>query len=598
MSAEDRLDDLAGSVLDGRPVDWGTAEREGEVNGESSSVRAMRDLARIADLSRELQRPPLPAEHSSPGPETKSVSEPKRWGHLTLLELVGTGAMGEVWRAWDPTLQRDVALKFPWPKSSESEAGSDEALVGEARALARVSHPGVVVVHGIADHDGRAGIWMEFLRGSTLAAEIERRGALPVREVARIGIDLCSALEAVDRAGLVHRDVKPANTILESDHRVVLTDFGLGWRLALAPAGTPGSWGTPLFMSPGLLTGEPASHHSDLYALGVTLRWALTGHPPFRSQLVEELRTEVTRGPSTALSVERPDAPPAIVSAIEGAMGSGSGERIRSASEMMTLLKRGLSEAEPTASRRRSARTVAMIALLAGALAAALWIGPRLRTDGGPVHAPALTGGTSDNTSAGEGASGTLGSYTVDATFISRTGGGYRKLREGDRVAPGDRISMEFHATLPLWVYVLNEDERGETYLLFPQPLFDTANPVTSESTVVLPGPIGGRENAWTVTSRGGREHFLVVASVEPVAEIEAELKRLPAVRLDRPVRYALVPPRTLERLRGVGGITPLPPESSPRRAGVFERFQGLTGRETVAHGIWARTISLENPTR
>jgi hypothetical protein len=239
-----------------------------------------------------------------------------------------------------------------------------------------------------------------------------------------------------------------------------------------------------------------------------------------------------------------------------------------------------------------------MVALLAGTFAAALWIGPRLRTDGRAVPAPAVTGGTSGNTSAGEGASGAVGSYTVDATFISRTGGGYRKLRAGDRVAPGDRISMEFHATTPLWVYVLNEDERGETYLLFPQPLFDTANPVASESTVVLPGSIGGRENAWTVTSRGGREHFLVVASVEPVAEIEAELKRLPAVRPDRPIRYARVPSKTVERLRGVGGVVPLPPESSPRRAGVFERFQGLTGRETVTRGIWARAITLENPTR
>jgi hypothetical protein len=594
MSAEDRLEDLAGSVLDGKVVDWNTAEREGRAAGGDSSVRAMRDLARIVDFSKELQRSPSRAEDASPA-TAGFVAETKRWGHLTLLELAGTGAMGEVWRAWDSTLQREVALKFPQARG----AASNQTLVEEARALARLRHPGVVSVHGIAEHDERVGIWMEFLRGPTLHDEIERRGALPAREVARIGIELCSALEAVDRAGLVHRDIKPGNVILESDGRVVLTDFGLGWRRNLEGAGDARPSGTPLFMSPGLFAGEPASSHSDLYALGVTLRWALAGHSPFKSRLVEDLRTEVSRGPATALSAEQPSAPEAIVSAIEGAMSQDSGARIRSASEMAALLKRGLLEADRNGSRSRAARTIAIVALLAGALAAAIWIAPRLRSGGrAPARTSEISGGAPGTAPAGGGATQATGPFMVDATFISRTGGAYRSLRSGDRVSPGDRLSLEFHGTRPLWVYVLNEDERGETYLLFPQPLFDTANPIAPESTVVLPGTIGGRENAWTVTSRGGREHFLVVASAEPVREIESELKKLPGVRPDRPVRYAPVDPRTVERLRGVGGVAPLPPESSSRRADAFERFRGLAGRETVTHGIWARTITLDNPAR
>src|SRR5678809_1048651 len=126
-------------------------------------------------------------------------------------------------------------------------------------------------------------MWMEFLRGPTLAEEIERRGALPVVEVVRLGTELCAALEAVDRASLVHRDIKPANVVLESDGRVVLTDFGLGWRSGTGEK-APRRSGTPIFMSPEILAGEAPSHRSDVYALALTLRWALTGQPPLRAR--------------------------------------------------------------------------------------------------------------------------------------------------------------------------------------------------------------------------------------------------------------------------------------------------------------------------
>ena len=187
----------------------------------------------------------------------------------------------------------------------------------------------------------------------------------------------------------------------------------------------------------------------------------------------------------------------------------------------------------------------------------------------------------------------------MEARLVGRTRGAYRRLTPGDRIAPGDRLSLEFHASRPMWVYVLNEDERGESYLLFPQPLFDVANPIQPDSTAVLPGPIGGRENTWTVTSRGGREHFLVVASPEPVPDIETELRKLPAARPGRPVQYAVVEPGAVDRLRGVGGVTPVPASERPhRRAGAFERFQALAGRETVSRGVWVRQITLENPDR
>lgn len=578
--SDDRLDALAGSVSDGRPVDWDGAETEAQDAGGQESVRALRDVARIVEFNRGLQRSPLPG--SDPALATP---EPERWGALTLLERVGAGATGEVWRAWDARLRREVALKFLRIRGTSADGVPSEArLLEEARALARVRHAGVVAVHGIAEHDGRVGLWMEFLRGPSLAEEIERRGPLPASEVARIGLELCRALEAVDAAGLV-----------------VLTDFGLGSRRGVGDGDPRRVSGTPIFMSPGLLEGDQATARSDLYALGVTLRWALTGRAPFRSTTLEELKAEAKAGPATSLAEESPGAPPALVAAIERAMAPDARDRFASASEMAAALRAALAAIEGgRGSRVRARRGIAVAAIVCAAVAAALWLAPRLS---GPRTATTAggAGAARERAAGGDAASGPapVAVYDVEASLVNRSGGAFTRLAPGDRISPGDRLSLEFRASRSLWVYVLNEDERGETYLLFPKPLFDVANPIPADSVAILPGAIGGRENAWTVTSRGGREHFLVVASPRPVPEIEAELARLPAARPGRPIEYAAVGASTVERLRGVGGVSPLPSDA-PRAdaARAFERFQALAGRETVAQGIWARRITLENPLR
>ena len=363
-------DTLTASVTDGRTVDWSRAESVARDAADKARVRGLRDLAQIAEHHRRLQRSPASSGGAERGAGAMPSTGPEQWGNLTLLELVSAGASGEVWRAWDVWLEREVALKFlltvHGPEAGEAE---DAKLLDEARVLARVRHTGVVALYGIAEHDGRVGMWMELLRGHTLEMEIERRGGLPPREVVRIGLELCRALEAVESAGLVHRDIKPANIVLDTGGRTVLTDFGLGRRLALANQVVWGSSGTPLFMSPELLAGEPATARSDLYALGVTLRWALTGQPPFRARNLEELLVEAAAGPSTKLSAERPDVPLSLIQPIERAMAPQVEARYASATQFAEALESALRDMSTKGSRarrrrRRTAFATAVIALL------------------------------------------------------------------------------------------------------------------------------------------------------------------------------------------------------------------------------------------
>ena len=192
-----------------------------------------------------------------------------------------------------------------------------------------------------------------------------------------------------------------------------------------------------------------------------------------------------------------------------------------------------------------------------------------------------------------------VGKYSVDPSFLRRDDRGTTRLVTGDRVKPGDRLSLEVRTTRPAWVYVLNEDERGERYLLFPQPRFDAHNPLPPIPRSCCPAPSGARRHAWTVTSAGGREYMLVVASPQPVPELEADLDRLPAAQPGRPIDYARVGETTVERLRGVGGVSELPrqeaPPASPPRA--FDRFRALAVGLGV-QGVWIRQVVLENPSR
>jgi hypothetical protein len=211
-------------------------------------------------------------------------------GRYRLQDPIGRGAMGVVWRGRDELLHRDVAVKevmvTAGPAAGDSRrtigTASYQRTLREARAAARLSHPGVVTIFDILDEAGSPWIVMELICGRSLDQVIAEDGPLPPRPAAQVGASLLSALAAAHAAGVLHRDVKPANVLVAADGRVVLTDFGIA-KVGADPGLTQVGMvvGTPGFTPPERIRGEPATPASDLWSLGATLYAAVEGRGPF-----------------------------------------------------------------------------------------------------------------------------------------------------------------------------------------------------------------------------------------------------------------------------------------------------------------------------
>ncbi|WP_210586035.1 serine/threonine-protein kinase [Streptomyces sp. GESEQ-35] len=207
-------------------------------------------------------------------------------GRYRLLSVLGEGGMGTVWRARDEALHREVAVKevrAPVGLAAAQVERMYTRLEREAWAAARISARGVVTVHDVATDDGRPWVVMEFVRGGSLADVIGSQGALTPREAARIGAEVLAALRAAHGAGVLHRDVKPANVLLADDGRVVLTDFGIATVEGDSALTMTGELvGSPEYLAPERALGRNPGPASDLWSLGALLYTAVQGRSPFR----------------------------------------------------------------------------------------------------------------------------------------------------------------------------------------------------------------------------------------------------------------------------------------------------------------------------
>jgi serine/threonine protein kinase len=345
----EHLAGLVASVADGWPQDWDALEARAADDRTRRALKSLRVVAAIADSKRGLppsesphggdgsEAPRLGGESAPAGPEApppRARPAYDQWGRFVLLRKLGEGAYGDVYQAHDTQLDRDVALKLL--KSSASSAATARRLLAEARMLARVRHPNVASVYGAGEHDGRAGMWMELVRGVNLEELLHARGPMSASEAALVGLDLCRALAAVHGAALVHRDVKASNVMREVGGRIVLTDFGAGRCRGLEPKRQLA--GTPLYLAPEVLAGSEATVLSDIYSLGVVLFRLVTAGYPRRASRFGDLLDIRSAGTPTSLRDLRPDLPEAFVAAVEQALAFDPAARTQSAGALRAAL--------------------------------------------------------------------------------------------------------------------------------------------------------------------------------------------------------------------------------------------------------------------
>ena len=268
-----------------------------------------------------------------------------RLGHYHVLEVVGQGGMGVVFRALDDKLQRVVAIKT-LASQFASISAARQRFVREARAAAAVTHDNVINIYAVEDAGPAPYMVMQFINGPTLQQKLDSTGQLSLKEILRIGLQIAEGLAAAHRHGLIHRDVKPANILLENGvERVKLTDFGLaraGDDASLSQTGVVA--GTPMYMSPEQAEGEPVDCRSDLFSLGSVLYAMCTGRPPFRAPTAVAVLKRVCEATPRPIREINPDLPPWLEELVARLHSKTPADRGASAQAVAELLARHLAE--------------------------------------------------------------------------------------------------------------------------------------------------------------------------------------------------------------------------------------------------------------
>lgn len=289
----------------------------------SAAVRALRGgahdyLTKPVKLERLLEAVSV-ALATAPPPESR-----KRIAHYEIVREIGSGAMGNVYEANDTVLERTVALKVLSPDLT-SDPGQEALLLKEARAIAKLSHPGIVVVYEAGRDEGKLYVSMEFIAGGSLSRRLQQEGGpLDAATAAGITLQIAEAIHVAHEAGIVHHDLKPQNIMLAANTRVKVVDFGLakGVRLYGEPKDGGAFRGTLSYASPEQLRMEPTDRRTDVYSLGVILYEMLAGtHPfPLEPGLLGGLARRIAAGDVVRPIREVEGVPPALAALIERMM--------------------------------------------------------------------------------------------------------------------------------------------------------------------------------------------------------------------------------------------------------------------------------------
>lgn len=446
-------------------------------------------LERGGDEILEPPDPTVPSHTLRPG---------TRIGRYVVEGPIGGGGMGVVYRAYDPQIERHVAVKVL--RAAVSGPEHQRRFLAEVRALGRLPHECVVRVFDVGEYQGRPYLVTELLAGEDVGALIARNRRGDLRRQLRLLIEIAEALRAVHAAGIVHRDVKPSNIFVTSDGHVKLLDFGIARPIARGPEAPSAIVGTPEYMSPEQVRGEPATPASDVYAFGVMAFELLTGRRYHKGGLADVLH-DVLHRPVTVTALT-PGCPPTLVDLVKRATVKDARARIQTFDEVIDLLRVAERELEPTAShtvRRWMAAGLGLIAAAALTWAGGSWLlpAPAAPEPDTPIPGAATTapaGGLSIQLLTD--ASGARPVSLAETPLV---------LRQEDRF----RLLVSAHDEGHL--YVLAEPDAADTlHMLFPTPtsyagssrVWPAEARSVPEHSWLYFGETAGVERLWVVWSR------------------------------------------------------------------------------------------------
>jgi eukaryotic-like serine/threonine-protein kinase len=263
----------------------------------------------------------------------------RQLGGYRIEQFVGRGGMAWVFRAFHEMLQRPCAIKVLDPALVRRQPAAVNMFVSEARAAASLVHPHVVTVHNVGEQDDQHFIELEYISGQSLQSLRVNQPSLTPTEATGYLLQTCSALAAAHRQGLVHRDFKPANILVREDGVAKLADFGLAKRVAASHLETQGLSGTPYFMAPELFRGASGTPSSDVYAVGVSYYYLLTGSFPFTSRSLVQLEQLHAHADIPDPREVHPEIPEVAVTALRRAMAKRPEDRFRDGDELHDELR-------------------------------------------------------------------------------------------------------------------------------------------------------------------------------------------------------------------------------------------------------------------
>ena len=330
-----------------------------------------------ADVPTTPDSTPRTSAPTLPGAGLQSTGTMQQVGRYLIRERLGRGGMATVFKAHDPTINRDVAIKF----LHASLCADDEyraRFLREARAAGGLSHPNIVVVHDVGEIDGRPYMAMELIDGVSLAEELEKNKQMPIRDVVVMGMQLARALDYAHGRGIVHRDIKPGNIMrLAGSQTIKVTDFGIahmddrGDDTDAAQHTRIGDvLGTPQYMSPEQANGDKLDGRSDLFSTGIVMYQMLTGRRPFRGDSLVAVATRIATEDPPPITKQRPEVPASLRRVVDRCLAKQPSNRFQSGRELSDALAKVLAELDEIAREKNRPRIVPLRVKWAAMMAA------------------------------------------------------------------------------------------------------------------------------------------------------------------------------------------------------------------------------------